>query len=242
MELTPVLSHARRDSGPRRGRLRHQLGMTLIELLVTMTILATITGSIAGAFAIGFHVLNPGAAPAKLTGNNDLIAFEQQIGADINQAVCLASPGPPGSSAQTPIPTGGCTNSVQKNPSTCGAPFSTANPTGYLLCLAWYVPGSTTCHTVTYSQMASSGVILRTDTPTGLTGTSARLGTGGLSLAATWTPTATTTNAYQWTLQVKVAVTQQGANVVTPEATTFYLAPLVADPLSPAVPGTSIPC
>jgi hypothetical protein len=209
--------------------------MTLIELLVTLTILATIVGSIAGAFAIGFHVLNPGAAPAQLAGNNDLIAFEQVIGADINRAVCLASPGPP---AQTPIPTGGCTNSVQNKPlSTCG--------TGYLLCLAWYVPGSTTCHTVTYSQMAS-GVLLRTDLSTdptaGSSTTSARLGTGGLSLTATWTPTATTTSAYEWTLHVKVAVTQQGARVVTPETSTFYLAPLVTDPLSPAVPGASIPC
>jgi hypothetical protein len=215
--------------------------MTLIELLVTMTILATIAGSIAGAFAIGFRVLNPGAAPAKLTGSNDLIAFEQQIGADINRAVCLASPGPP---SQTAIPTGGCANSVQKTPSTCGAPFSIANPTGYLLCLAWYVPSSpgSGCHTVTYSQMGS-GVILRTDNdPADSLRSSSRLGTGALSLAATWTPAVTTTSAYQWTSQVKVALTQQGAKVLTPEATTFYLAPLVADPLSPAVPGTSIPC
>jgi hypothetical protein len=208
--------------------------MTLIELLVTMTILATIVGSIGGAFAIGFRVLGPGSAPAQLTGNNDLIAFEQQIGADINRAVCLASPGPP---AQTAIPTGGCKNSIQNSPSTCGAPFSSANPTGYLLCLAWYVPGSA-CHTITYSQMTASGVILRADS----SGPSSRIGTGGLSLAATWTPTATTTNAYQWALQVKVAVTQQGKAVVTPEKTTFYLAPLVTDPLSPAVPGASIPC
>ena len=206
--------------------------MTLVELLVTLTILATIVGSIAGAVAIGFHVLNPGAAPAQLTGNNDLIAFEQVIGADINRAVCLASPGPP---AQTAIPTGGCANSVEKNPSTC-------YPAGYRLCLAWYVPGTLTCHTVTYSQISGSGVIIRTDIPSNSAATSARVGTGGLSLTATWTPTATTTSPYKWTLQVKVAVTQQGARVVTPEATTFYLAPLVADPLSPAVPGTSIPC
>jgi prepilin-type N-terminal cleavage/methylation domain-containing protein len=212
-----------------------QLGMTLMELLVTMTILATIVGSIAGAFAIGFHVLNPGGAPARLTGNNDLIAFEQQIGADVNRAVCLASAGPP---TQTSIPSGGCTKSVRKSPSTCGAPFSGANPAGYRLCLAWFVAGSATCHTVTYSQMPSSGVILRSDS----SGTSSRVGTGGLLLAATWTALATTTNAYMWTNQVVVTVTQQGARVVTPQTTTFYLAPLVADPLSPAVPGASTPC
>jgi hypothetical protein len=209
--------------------------MTLMELLVTMTILATIVGSIAGAFAIGFHILNPGGAPARLIGNNDLIAFEQQIGADVNRAVCLASPGPP---AQTAIPTGGCTKSVQKTPSTCGAPYSAANPTGYRLCLAWYIPGSATCHTVTYSQLPSSGVISRTDSRGG----SSRIGTGGLLLAATWVAAATTTNAYQWTKQVIVTVTQQGARVVTPQTATFYLAPLAADPLSAAVPGASTPC
>ena len=188
--------------------------MTLMELLVTMTVLATIVASIAGAFAIGFHILNPGGAPARLIGNNDLVAFEQQIGADVNRAVCLASPGPP---AQTAIPTGGCAKSVQKNPSTCGSPYSGANPTGYRLCLAWYVAGSATCHTVTYSEAPSSGVILRSDSA----GSSSRVGTGGLVLAATWTAVSTTTNAYQWTKQVVVAVTQQGARVVTPQTTTF---------------------
>jgi hypothetical protein len=240
MELRPPRHAGRAGRALRREGFRGQIGTTLIELLVTLTILGTIVASIGGAFAIGFHVLNPGAAAARLTGSNDLIAFEQQIGADINRAVCLAAPGPP---VQTPIPTGGCANSVQKNPSTCGAPFSNANPTGYLLCLAWYVPGSATCNTVTYAQMAGYGVILRTDS----SGSSSRLGTGGLSLTATWTPAATTTNGYLWTGQVAVTVTQlnvtqQGALVLSPVKTKFNLAPLVADPLSPAVPGGSIPC
>jgi prepilin-type N-terminal cleavage/methylation domain-containing protein len=235
MELTPPRHDAMSGHLLRRIRHRHQLGMTLMELLVTMSILATIVGSIAGAFAIGFHVLNPANAPAQLIGNNDLIAFEQQIGGDVNNAVCLASPGPP---AQIAIPSGGCVNSVQKNPSTCGSPLSIANPTGYLLCLAWYVPGTATCHTVTYAQMAGSGIILRTDSA----GNRSRVGTGGLSLTATWTAASTTTNGYQWTTQVMVTLTQRGAQVAKPQSTTFYLAPLVADPLSPAVPGASIPC
>jgi prepilin-type N-terminal cleavage/methylation domain-containing protein len=241
MELNPRRRAIKLQAHSRRARHSSQLGMTLMELLVTVTILGTIVASLAGAFAIGFHVLNAGAAPAQLTGNNDLIAFEQQIGADINRAVCLASPGPP---TQTPIPTGGCTKSVQKSPSTCGSPFSGGNPTGYRLCLAWYVAGSTTCHTVTYSQQPSSGVILRTDSA----GNPARVGTGGLLLTATWVASSTTTptppaaSAYQWTTQVIVTIKQQGARVVTPEMTTFYLAPLIADPLSPAVPGASIPC
>jgi hypothetical protein len=207
--------------------------MTLIELLVTLTILATIVGSIAGAFAIGFQVLNPGSAPARLIGNNDLIAFEQQIGADVNRAVCLSAPG------QQAIPF--------TPPSTLGCRASTFAlcTSGYLLCLAWYVAGSTTCHTVTYSQTPSSGVLLRTDR-TDSTASSSRVGTGGLLLTATWTAAVTTASppgkTYQWTNQVIVTVTQQGARVVTPQTTRFYLAPLVADPLSAAVPAASTPC
>ncbi len=199
--------------------------MTLIELLVSMAILATIVGSVAGAFAIGFRLLGPGSAPSQLTGNNDLMAFEQQIGADVNRAVCLAAPG------QASIPTSGCSKSVQRSSSsTCGVPYSGGHPTGYLLCLAWYIPGSV-CHTVTYSQMAGSGVIVRTDS-SGSTSSSSRIGTGGLSLTAAWIPAVTTTNAYLWTSRIVVSVRQQGARVLTPVTTSFYLAPLVADPMS----------
>jgi prepilin-type N-terminal cleavage/methylation domain-containing protein len=237
MELTSGRDDRLRGYGLRRIRHRYELGMTLMELLVTMTILATIVGSIAGAFTIGLHVLNPANTPARLTGNNDLIAFEQVIGADVNRAVCLASPGPPPhtlQTRQTSIPTGGCASSSP----TCGAAASSANPTGYLLCLAWYVPGTTTCHTVTYAQMAGSGVILRSDSA----GNSSRVGTGSMLLSATWAAASTTTNGYQWTWQVVVTLTQQGTRVAKPQTTTLYLAPLVADPLSPAVPGASIPC
>lgn len=220
MELTPPGRNVLRGFGPRRVRHRRQLGMTLMELLVTMSILATIVGSIAGAFTIGFHVLNPANAPARLTGNNDLIAFEQVIGADINRAVCLAAPG------QQTIPTGGCQTTTL-----------TACRSGFLLCLAWYIPGSTTCHTVTYSRMAS-GTILRSDSAA----TSSRVGTGSLSLAVAWNAVPTTTSAYRWTSQVVVTLTQQGARVAKPQTTTIYLAPLATDPLSPAVPGASIPC
>lgn len=196
-----------------------------------MAILGAIGASIAGAFAIGFRTLGPGGAQAKLTGSNDLIAFEQQIGADVGRAVCLAAPN------QTSIPTTGCTASVSKpNASTCGASST------YLLCLAWYVPGTQVCHTVTYSQQIGTGVILRRDLTTT---TSARVGTGSLNLTATWTPSATTTSTYKWTNQVAITATQVNSRIRAPQqpsSTTFYLVPLAADPLSPAVAGGTIPC
>jgi prepilin-type N-terminal cleavage/methylation domain-containing protein len=222
----------------RRQARRGQLGLTLTELLVAISILAAIAGSIAGAFAIGFRVLGPTGAQATLTGNHDLLAFEQQIGADVARADCLASTGPP---VQTSIPSGGCTNSVSKaGGSTCGS--------SYFLCLAWYVPGASpaTCHTVTYWQRSDgTGIIERSDLnlTTGST-TTARIATGGLTVTATWTPSATSNNGYSWTSKVTVVVTQQaipGARAAAnPPSTTFYLVPLAADPLSPVVP--SGPC
>jgi prepilin-type N-terminal cleavage/methylation domain-containing protein len=217
---------------------RGQLGLTLTELLVAMAILAAIAGSLAGAFAIGFRILGPTGAQATLTGNHDLLAFEQQIGADVARADCLASPGdPPSVPVQTSIPTGGCTNSVLKaGGSTCGA--------SYFLCLAWYVPGASpaTCHTVTYWQrLDGTGIFERSDLnlTTGAT-TTARIATGGLKVIASWTPSPTSNNGYSWTTKVTVVVTQQaiaGARAAAkPPKTTFYLVPLAADPLSPVVP------
>jgi hypothetical protein len=161
-------------------------------------------------------------------GSHDLLSFEQQIGADVARADCLRAP------SQASIPAGGCAASLQKSPSSCGS-------AAYILCLAWSVPGSSTCHTVTYTQTATTDTIVRTDsTVSGGT----RFTTGGLVPSATWS-TATTSNGYLWTNQVNLAVTQQG----TPDApsvhyatTTFHLVPLVADPMSPVVSGGTLPC
>jgi prepilin-type N-terminal cleavage/methylation domain-containing protein len=244
MELTVRRSAAVRRTGhAQRHRLRGQLGLTLPELVVAMAVLSIIAGSIAGAFGIGLRLLGPAGAPARLTLSADLLAFEQQIGADVARADCLAAP------AQTSIPTTGCTLSVEKNPSsTCGTAFSQSNnPTGYVLCLAWYVPGSA-CHTVTYSQR-SNGTVVRSDlTPS--SNTSARIATGGLQITAAWTPAPTSNNSYKWTKQVTITVKQvtipgaPAAKVLQPVITTFQLVPLAADPLSPVLAGLGItsPC
>ena len=220
----------KRSHGRRAERAAHhgEAGLTLTELLVTIAVLAVIGGSIAGAFAIGLRILSPGGAQASLTGNHDLLSFEQQLGADLARADCLAAPG------QTTLPTAGCSNSVRGSPSSCGS--------GYSICLAWYVPGSTTCHTITYTQQSSTGAILRTDNSSAAA--SGRFTTGGLVVTATWTPATTTNNGYQWTRQVTVSVTQAGAPGAAskPVHTTFNVAPLVADPASPVVAGGTVPC
>ncbi|MEO8899615.1 MAG: prepilin-type N-terminal cleavage/methylation domain-containing protein [Candidatus Dormibacter sp.] len=215
-----------RAPDPRR---RGEHGLTLTELLVVIAILAVIGGSLAGAFGIGLRLLAPTGAQATLTGNADSLAFEQQIGADIARAHCLAAP------SMQAVPTGGCQRSVQNSPSSCA-------PSGYSLCLAWYVPGSS-CHTVTYWQQ-SDGTVLRSDLST--SNNTTRIATGGLKIAATWTPAPTSNGDYQWTKQVTITITQRaipGAPApAQPTPTTFRLVPLAADPLSAALPGGASPC
>jgi prepilin-type N-terminal cleavage/methylation domain-containing protein len=233
MELNALIAKMRiatRRSGhrARRARRKGSAGLTLIELLVAITILGAIGGALGGAFAVGIRALSPGGAQARLAGSHDLLAFEQQIGADVARADCLAAPG------QSPIPTGGCTASVW--PSKCG-PSS-----GYLLCVGWYSPGSTTCHTVIYSYIQPPGSgkpvderIVRTDLA------------GGASVQVTTNPLRVTQAAwalipnsgYEWTNQVTVKVTQSktlGAPAVNPATATFVLSPLAADPESPVLP------
>jgi prepilin-type N-terminal cleavage/methylation domain-containing protein len=233
MELNRLTARRRlsRASPGRRSKRSGQLGFTLIEVVVSVAILATIAGSIGAAFAIGFRTLGNGEAQAKLVGDNDVIALEQQIGADVNRAVCLADP----NDGQTSIPSpNGCLNSINKSGgSTCGA--------SYVLCLAWYAPGSS-CHTVTYVQQVGSGNIVRIDSAPGSTTNTTRVGTGGLSISVSWTPASTTTASYFWTKQVALKVTQKNPVAVSPVTVkNFALTPLAADPMSAALGGTN-PC
>lgn len=191
--------------------------------------------SLAGAITIGLKVIGPGGAQVQLVGSNDVLALEQQVGKDVNRAVCLAAPG------QTPIPTGGCANSVQKTSgSTCG--------TGYLLCIGWYwYPAGSppVCHTITYRQGAGNAYVLRTDYNDGTQATTtSHIGTGEYTASATWTAVPTSnaasgaTATYKWTYQVKLAF-QQVPTVVRPGSTpvtaSFSMAPLSMDPLSPSL-------
>ena len=41
----------------RTGRRRQELGLTLIEMIVSVAVLAIIGGVMAGAFGIGYHVV-----------------------------------------------------------------------------------------------------------------------------------------------------------------------------------------
>src|SRR5438105_2500515 len=108
----------------RHAKRRGENGLTLIELLVALAILGLIATSIAGAFLIGLHVVGNRGDQVSLKGNNDLLAFEQQLGKDIARADCLRANGPPTGPTpppgfgQQPIPASssgvGCQSSVYR--------------------------------------------------------------------------------------------------------------------------------
>jgi prepilin-type N-terminal cleavage/methylation domain-containing protein len=221
---------------PRRRARSGQSGFTLVELLVSVIILALIGVSIAAAFTVGFHVLGNRGDQVALAGSNDVLAFEQQLGRDIARADCLAASG------QTTIPiyaTGvrGCQHSVNNSPTVC-------QPSGYQLCLSWYLPGSKPCHTITYK--GGSGFVNRVDTLvdplTGTTTKNTQISTGDLSLSASWTPTATATSGNTWTTLVSVQVTQLLAGARNPVSTTFRVVPMVDDPLAFPPGSVTPPC
>lgn len=215
----------------RRVRRGNEAGFTLTEVLVSIAVLALIGGAIAGALAIGIRTLQPGGALARLNGSHDLLIFEQKLGADVARADCLATAG-----ASAPVPTGGCAVFLTKTAS-CTA-------SGDVLCIGWYVPGSTTCNVVIYSS-DSGGNILRSDLSAA---TEQHVSTGPLKVTASWTTSPVQpSNAYQWTDSsgVVVSVTQVGATgapVVDPSSATFHAIPRTVDPLSAALPTGAVPC
>ena len=220
MELNPALSRERADV--RRSQRVGEAGFTLAEVLVSLTLLALISASLAAAMGISFKILAPSAAQATLRGNHDTLAFEQQIGADVARANCLAAPG------QTTIPSGGCAVFAAK----CAQ-------TTYSLCLGWFQPGSTKCHEVAYEASTAGPWVERRDLFTGSTG---RISTGNIKITATWTPTPTSTNSYSWTKAVQVTVKQLDSGKGTPVQTSFNLVPYATDPLSAAEPAGWSPC
>src|SRR5437660_8874513 len=72
----------------RTGRHRHELGLTLIEMIVSIAVLIIVGGAMAGAFGIGYHVVAKGGPSDRLTGAHDFMVLEQQLGKDGARAAC----------------------------------------------------------------------------------------------------------------------------------------------------------
>lgn len=220
-----------RPSQHRTAWRRRQRGFTLTEVLISIALLALVGASLAGAFGVGLRVLGPGGAQASLQTNNDVLAFEQQIGADVARASCLAA-------GSTLLPSGGCSTFE----TTVGGSPSKRCPVAYQFCVGWYAPGNT-CHAIVYASKSngSSSWIERRDLGTS---SGARISTTGLTMSVNLNSSQTSSNAttYSWTTNVVITITQQLPRQVPPSRTTvFHAVPRSADPLSSA-PGVPPPC
>jgi prepilin-type N-terminal cleavage/methylation domain-containing protein len=149
---------------PRR-RLRAQRGMTLIELLVSLSILALVGLALTAAVDVGLRTLGAGGVPDRLRASGDALAVERSVGADVSRAGCVVTP------SET---LGACPPAM---PGFCGS--------GAPLCLAWPDTAGG-CDAVRYR--LAGGVLWRDSlTAAGATG-SAALGRRVDTLDATAVP------------------------------------------------------
>lgn len=137
------------------------MGLTLIELVVSLAILTIIGFSLAIGLDIGIRTYGAGGAGDRTQAARDVVAFEQDFGEDVGRAVCLVTP----TSAAS---LGSCSHSFSTPASCIGTPA--------YICVAFAVPTSPTsyvCHQVTYAFRSTpkpSGVI-RTEVAGGVSST-----------------------------------------------------------------------
>jgi prepilin-type N-terminal cleavage/methylation domain-containing protein len=77
---------------PARRRLRAQRGMTLIELLVSLSILGVVGVGLTAAVDAGLHTLGAGGVPDRLRGSTAVVALEQSLATDVARAGCVVTP------------------------------------------------------------------------------------------------------------------------------------------------------
>jgi prepilin-type N-terminal cleavage/methylation domain-containing protein len=169
-----------------RRRLRAQRGMTLVELLVSLSILAIVGLALTAAVDVGVRILGAGGVPDRLRASGDALAVERSVGADVSRAGCVVTPS---------AALGACPAAM---PAFCTA--------GSPICLAWPDPAGG-CDTVRYRL---AGGVLRRDslTAAGVAG-SAELGRQVDALTADAVEVAGWTDAVTVTLDAGPAAAVQ---------------------------------
>ena len=159
-----------------RRRLRAQRGMTLVELLVSLSILALVGVALTAAVDVGLRTLGAGGVPDRLRASGAAMAVEHALGEDVARAGCVVTPA---------AVLGACPAAM---PAFCisGSP----------ICLAWPDPAGG-CDAVRYRLTA--GVLRRDALTAAGVATSAELGrqvdalTAGAIAVAGWADAVTVT-------------------------------------------------
>ena len=207
-----------------RPRRPGERGLTVIELLVTLSILALIGGAVAVSLSIGIRTLGNGGASDRIAGTHDLSSFEQQLGGDIAHAACISKS--PASSANS---LGTCTTLLGGTPAACGSASTS------FLCVAWPVWTAGTCHTAVYSQ--SGGVVTRAEFSGASRLTTIHVSTDSVTATANLTTTPSPSNpSKNWVSLVSVTVTSLAIPAAkSPPSGTFRLHPVAMDPTTATV-------
>lgn len=174
---------------PGRRRLRRQRGMTLIELVVSLSILAVVGVGLAAAVGAGLRTLGAGGVPDRLRGSADVVVVERAVSADVTRAGCVVTPA---------ASLGACPAAM---PGFCA---------GGALCLAWPDPAGG-CDAVRYRL---DGAVLRRDSLTAAGGrASAALGREVQAVSAVAAPVAGWTDAITVSLDAGPAGRAQRASL-----------------------------
>ncbi len=207
-----------------RYRRAGERGLTVIEMLVTLSILALVGGAVAVSLSIGVRALGNGGAPDRIAGTHDLSSFEQKLGGDVAHAACISKS--PASSANS---LGTCTILLGGTPVACSSASTS------FLCVAWPVWAAGTCHTAVYSQ--SAGVITRSEYSGASRLATIHVSTDSVTATASLTTTPSPSNpSKNWVSLVSVAVTSLAIPATkSPPSGTFRLHPVAMDPTTATV-------
>jgi prepilin-type N-terminal cleavage/methylation domain-containing protein len=217
---------------------RHEGGMTLIELLVSIAVLAVIGSVISVVFDAGIKALGTGGAGDRITGVHDISIIEQQLSADVTRASCISTaPFLPATRY------GRCGNAIPGPPVPASAPFNCSSGSPAYLCVAWptllNAAGTASCHVAIYTFNEPAATrpntltrreYVRASSGGAWTAAATTRASFGSVLAPTPSPAiGTVANGYSWPRQIQVSVTSTQVKLSQPSGT-YVVQPLSDDP------------